>query len=431
MLPNEYPLRSVSLNGRVFEGLPESFFRSLFHQNPFNPGSDAICNDLKNLPEVVRFNYHEAVTSEIEDDEAPVKCGLNELHRRVGGIRLCHQAQQIGLKITDYDKPWDLEPIHLADSSDGDTSNLSSMALIPQYPGDWLPYDGIFTNKSDIGGRALNKQDYDDFYFSRYTYHSLPFQDAVTDKEPSDEEVSDNSDTDEEHYDASKAWDVLFDIIKKLKEEGNKALKEGLVHFAARHYDKAIVYCAVAFMEYPQSNLDFVTSHQKLLSKNAGHSVRWTALLKTFISTRLNLSMTLLKKEISDPGAAYTQAFLALKDLLPFCTALGVVLTGEKCHTIRENEPIETFKQAKELQVKAYFRLGSAKLQSGDPNLAMQNFDKCLSATKEIHPDAAPDKMVLHRLAEAKRLSAKQNKRRRKKFKTALEEHSKEEGESS
>ena len=81
--------------------------------------------------------------------------------------------------------------------------------------------------------------------------------------------------------------------------------------------------------------------------------------------------------------------------------------------------------------MKAYFRLGSAKLQSGDPNLAMQNFDKCLSATKEIHPDAAPDKMVLHRLAEAKRLSAKQNKRRRKKFKTALEEHSKEEGESS
>ena len=429
MLPNEYPVRSVSLNGRVFEGLPESFFRAMFHQNPFNPGSGEICNDLKNLPEVVQFNYHEAVSSQIEGDEAPVKCSLNELHRRVGLIRLCHQAQQLGLQIYDFDKPWEMQQTRLAPSKPfendhaGPSPQFPATSIIPENPGDWLPYDGTFTKNPHDGGRAFNKEDYNDFYYSRYhTEPRIHVKKAMKSSIFATQGNTSNDDTDEECFDASKAWDVLYETVNSLKQEGNKAIKEGTVHLAAAYYDKAIVYCAVAFMEYPQSNLDFVTSHQKLLSKNAGHIVRWSTLLKTFISTRLNLSMIMLKKEISDHAGAYQQALLALKDLLPFCSAAGVVLTGKKCHIIRDNEPIETFQQAKQLQIKAYFRLGSAKLQAGEPQLAMQNFEKCLAASKELHPDAAPDKMVLHRLAEATGMNARQKKKRRKQFKTALEE---------
>ena len=408
IFPNELPLRSITLNGHAFEGLPEAFFRSLFHSNPFNPGSDIICNDLSNLPEIVRYNFHEAVLGTIEDEEIPVKCGINELSRRISMIRLCHQAQQCGLKLARYDKPWQLELIKRSDDE-----IIHPTAIIPDNPGDWLPF-AKFGNSPRRGGRLFNKEEYHNFYYSRY-------HPKVKNNDNNDFIKKDaTTNEDEEIFDSFKAWDVLYDTIKELKEEGNMALKRGSFHLAARNYDKAIVYGAVAFMEYPHSNLDFVISHQKLLSKNAGHCVRWSELLKTFISTRLNLSMVMLKPEIADPNAAYKQAMLALKDLLPFCAKRSEVLTGKKLDTIRGNEPIETYREAKELQVKAYFRLGSAKLQSGDYNVAIQNFEKCLTARKVIHPGAVPDKAVVHRLAEAKRLCERRRKKRRMQFKSAL-----------
>ena len=377
---------------------------------------------MKSLPDVVRNNYYEAVSAILDDDEPPVRCHLNELHRRISLIRLCHQAAQLGLTM-DLDKPWQLGPIHQA--NDSRPLNLSSASTIPDCPGDWLPYDHHFSTTPSSGGRALEKEIYEDFHLQRYQVHRS-FRTRKPAKEAKGEDLS--SDSDEDAYDASEAWDILYSTIKQLKEEGNKALKQNSVHLAARYYDKALVYCSAAFMEYPQTTLEFVTSHQKLLSKNAGHSIRWSALLKIFVSVRLNLSMTMLKPEISDPDGAYTQALLALKDLMPFCTAAGVVLTGRKLQKSRGNEPIETFKEAKELQAKAYFRLGSAKLQAGEYIPAMRTFEKCLATTKEIHPDAKADKMVLHRLAEAKRLGEKQQKRRRKKFKIAFGDAKEEEG---
>ena len=417
LFPGEYPLQSINANGHVFEGLPV-FFRSLFHENPVSPGSKYIINDLKSLPEVIKYNYYEAISSLIEGDDEPVRCGINELHRRISLIRLCHQAQQLGLKMLDYDTPWKFEPIGIPDISNADLMKLSSIALIPECPGDWIPYDKNFTAVCSNGGRALNKGDYESFYNLRYQGDAVEKFEVEESSIHASEEGSPNT---------LEAWDCLYDTIKRLKEEGNNAFKGGCIHLAARHYDRALDYCAVAFMEYPQTTLDFVSSHQKMLSKNAGHCVRWSALLRTFISVRLNLSMVMLKPEISDPSGAQVQALLALKDLNPFCQAAGIVLTGRNLQRTRENEPDESFKEAKELQIKAYFRLGSAKLQSGEHNQAIHYLSKSLSVAKELHPAVRPDKAVIHKLSEAKRLREKEKKRRRKQLKIAFsgEEESK------
>ena len=414
IFPDELALRSVSIGGRLFDSLPEVFFRNLFQTNPFNPGSKNTCNDLENLPEVLRSNYYEAVTAILDGDEIPVRCGLNELHRRIGLIRLCHQAHQLGISI-DPEVPWDLQ----AAPETGDVS-LSTADLIPNCPADWLPYDTTFTEDPLLVGRALNREKFEDFYNLRYASKRID-QGTKTRIKGTHIDTGKDNDADAE-FDASKAWDILHEIISSLKEEGNKALEQKSVHLAARLYDKALAYCSIAYVPFPQSNLDFLTSHQKLLSKNAWHCTRWSALFKSFISIRLNLSMALLKdSDILDTDAAHVQASLALFDLRPFTSAPGTVLFGRRLQNSRENEPIETFKAAKDLEAKAYFRLGSVKFQDGQYASAMHMFEKCLAATSEVHPERKPDKMLVRRLAESKRLFEKQRKKTRKKFKFAIE----------
>jgi len=414
IFPDELALRSVNVDGHVFEGLPEVFFRSLFRSDPFNPSSKIICNDLENLPQVLRRNYYEAVSAIMDSDEIPVKCGLNEFHRRIGLIRLYHQSNQLGISI-DPDVPWDLKARFQTDDV-----SVSSSDLIPNYPADWLPYDNHITPDPLVGGRALNREEYEDFYFLRYnrTHVDKETEAPLNEK---DIHMSEGNDA-KVDFNASRAWDILHEKINTLKEEGNKALAQKSVHSAARLYDKALAYCSIAFLGYPQSNLDFLTSHQRLLSKNSGHCIRWSLLFKTYISVRLNLSMTLLKDSgnILDTDTAYAQASLALFDLRPFTSAPRIVLTGKRLQKTREDEPIETYQDAKVLEAKAYFRLGSAKLLAGQYAAAMHMFEKCLASTKDIEPDRKPDKVVVHRLAESKRLFENQKKKRRKKFKFAL-----------
>ena len=270
----------------------------------------------------------------------------------------------------------------------------------------------------------MNGRDYGDFY--RLRYCDLEGQKVSSNgvchntyegeqrKEGGDENESEIKND----FDASAAWDVLHETIAKLKEGGNTALKNGHTKLAASYYDKALTYCSAAFMEYPQTTLDFIDGHQKLLTENGGNCIRWSAILKTFITTRMNLSMTLLK--LSDPKCAATQALLSLRQLSPFCAAEGLVLTGRNLQNSRENEPFQTFREAKELQAKAYFRLGSAKLQSGDFKVAIRNFERCMESTKEIHPDAKPERLVVNGLNEARRLDKKKRNKRRKQFKFAF-----------
>lgn len=413
IFPDELALRSVSV-GNIAARLQEDMCRSMFNFNEFSPGSKHICNDLENLPQVLKSNYYEAVCAIIRSEDIPVMCGLDEFHRRIGLIRLYHQSFQLGITI-DPDVPWDLE----SRCQIGDDSILS-VDLIPNYPADWFPYDKAITSEPLVGGRALNRAEYEDFYFLRYSRKDI---DKET-RAPSNEKdmLMSKSNGAEGEFDSLLAWDILHERVKRLKEEGNKALEQKSVHLAARLYDKALSYCSIAFLGYPQSNLDFLTSHQTLLSKNSGHCTRWSKLLKTFISIRLNLSMTLLKdSDILDTYTAYVQASLALFDLRPFTSAPGIVLTGKKLQKTREDEPIATYQAAKDLQAKAYFRLGSAKFLVGEYETAMQMFERCLAATKDIYPDRKPDRVVVNRLAESTRLFANQKKKRRKKFKSALQ----------
>jgi tetratricopeptide (TPR) repeat protein len=415
LLPDEVALRSININGRVFDGLPEILFRSLFHRNPFNPGSNDICNDLRSLPEVSRSNYYESINAVVEDDEVPVRCRIDELHRRISLIRLHHQSHQLGIRI-DPDRPWNLKSICQTEGRDDES--MSPADIIPNSPADWLPYDGIFSDSILEGGRALAKDSYEDFYFTRYCRHFN--HDQNVHKLKHDESSCSIEMEDNPTFDASKAWDTLLDTITTLKEEGNTALQQGSVHLAARLYDKALAYCCAALFNYPQSNLNFLSSHQKLLLKNAGHYTRWSPLLKAFISVRLNLSMTLLKPSIADIEAAHSQAYLALQDLRPFTKKAGLVYMGKRLQKCRQDEPMQTFTEAKELEAKAYFRLGSVKMQGRQYASAMHMFEKCLQATKEYRPNSPPDRTVQHRLAEAKRLSEKERKKRRKQFRFAF-----------
>ncbi len=418
LFPDEYAFRNFNINGHLFEGLPESFFRSLFHDNPFNPGSENICNDLKSLPEVLMNNYYEASSAERNDDDPPVRCSLNELHRRISVLRLYFQANQLGLALNPK-TPWLMNPIKTNQEMEGTTdihnvdemnesTEISVVDTIPDSPADYLPYDALFSDKPIIGGTAMNDNDYKDFYLLRYQGPRMKAK-----VETKKELISQDKPT--------EAWASLEGKIKLLKEEGNKCLKNGSVQLAANYYDKAIKYCSVIFMNYPHRALGFIKDHQKLLSMNGGHSVQWTDILKMLISTRLNLSMTMLKEELCDPEGACTQASLALRELQPFCVHEGVVMTGRKMQKARGGEPVETFLEAKELQVKAFFRRGSAKFKAGEYTIAMRNFEQCLSAKKEIHPDAKPDKAVVHGIKESRRLMKIKKKRRRKKFKLAFD----------
>ena len=408
LFPDELSLRSFNLNGHVFDGLPELFFRSIFHSSPFNPGSKEICNDLHCLPEVLRSNYYEAISAVLDSDEVPVKCGLDELHRRISSIRLCYQADQLGISI-DPDIPWSI-----VDSNKVEDDSISYTDLIPDSPSDWLPYDERFTTDPLDSGRTLNTLDYEDFFLSRY---SSKYSIA---KSNSKSQQNDEQNDDRDISIHSKSWDQLHLCVKALKEEGNAAILEGAIQRGMCLYSKALVYCAAGFMIYPESNLDFLRPIQRLIAKNSGHVVRWSELLKTFISIRLNLSMTLLKKEVFDPDAALAQATLALQDLRPFTSEPGIVLTGRKLQKPRDNEPMKTYQEAKELQSKAYFRKGSAEFHLDHYISASHMFEKCLEVSKELHPSREPDKHVVWKLEECKHHIRKQKKRRRKKFKMAL-----------
>jgi tetratricopeptide (TPR) repeat protein len=200
-----------------------------------------------------------------------------------------------------------------------------------------------------------------------------------------------------------------------LKEAGNDALKASLPSLAAQRYDKAINYCSIAYLEFPIGNSLFLAEHQYLMTKNSGFECRWNPLLKQLVMIRLNLSMCFLKDELNDAKEALSQANLALRELRPFATEKGVVLTGKKLSKKRKDEPDETFKEAKTLQAKAYFRLGSAQLAATDFEEAVNSFDKSAKCSKEV--DLEVEAAVVRKLNEAKRRRKEKKEKERKKFK--------------
>ena len=419
ILPDEMGIQDVNIDENMF-GLQDAFIRSAFFRRHFRSRikSKYIANDLKNLPRIIQQNYLEFLEALLDEGETPIQCSLEDLKKRMSLIRLQHEKHEMGL-YPDLVLPWNVDSCRYS-KANRTLSLFDEADLLPNYPSDWIQSDSTFTREPEYVGINFNVSDYRNHFLIHYRrlLKSLGFNilGLVTKIDNIRERES------EEEFDHSKAWDSLHDKIKSLKEHGNAAMKKGFPHQAAIYYDKAIVYSAVAFLAFPNGRLDFLDSFHCALFQNEGYSYNWSDLLKTLITARLNLSMAMLKPEIKDSKGACDQASLALKELRPFSSSQGKVLVS-KLEKERDGEPTSTFYEAKELEAKAFFRLGSGHFSSGEYSSASSFFQKCIKAKDENNPGAEKDKVILQRLSEAKRLERKEKRRHRKKFKTMFLDH--------
>ena len=210
-------------------------------------------------------------------------------------------------------------------------------------------------------------------------------------------------------HDHAHAWEILIQTVSLLRDAGNDALKSSLPFVAARRYDKAITYCSLAYIEFPVGTVEF-------LKKPNGADSRfiWSDLLKLLIAVRLNLALVYLVPEINDARGSVTLASLALKEVKPFATKMGTVVTKNLAHA-RTDEPYTTYVEANTLQAKAYFRLGSAQLVLSEYDEAIKSFEQCVASTKEANMTV--DSGVLRKINEAKRCRKEKKEKQRKKFK--------------
>jgi hypothetical protein len=107
-----------------------------------------------------------------------------------------------------------------------------------------------------------------------------------------------------------RAFKLIHDTVAALKDSGNAALQAGLVNLAARRYDQAIRYCAVAYMKFPGGNLGLLVARW-----DTDPRLKWAPLLKLLVTTRLNLSMVLLKLPEPEPRKAIQIAKNAVLEL--------------------------------------------------------------------------------------------------------------------
>jgi len=413
-----------------------------------------IGNNLHNLPELLRENYFTCANAVSSEEDPPIRCGLKELKRRISVIRLHHQCYQLGLCLEPA-CPWILKHSNFIQKQikrkkEGQIPYGSAADLIPDCASDLISFDRDFVENPLICGEVFKIKFYEVFFLEQYTrrltslgYNALDHcirdndnfiessqkENVFLCDDRNDQQMSCKSNdvaskamqprtvNEIDSLESSKAWDALHKIILLLKREGNTALQAGFANLSAHYYDKAIQYCALGFMDFPSGSAQFIEYNQEILNKDGWENSRWTPLLKTFISVRLNLSIVMLQHMRNGPGAC-AQAKLALKDLIPFTAMKGKVLLGKKSQKTREHESEETFTEAKELQAKAYFRLGSAKLALGSYSSAVRCFECSISATKDADPTAIIENVVLRRLNDAKRAKNHQKKRQRKKFKS-------------
>ena len=212
------------------------------------------------------------------------------------------------------------------------------------------------------------------------------------------------------------ASSVLLEIVTLLKDAGNAALKAGLPALAARRYDQALLYCADALMSSAQSSTS--TSFAFAPSSADDATCTWSPILQRLVAIRLNLALVLLKPTLRDPKKSSEQAMIAVVELKPFGTENGTVRMGENFELVHhDNEPESTFREAREFMAKAFFRLGAAQSEMAEYQEAAKSYASSIKLAQSVDAQKKPDQVVLRRLADAKRESAKQMKRQRKKFK--------------
>ena len=93
-------------------------------------------------------------------------------------------------------------------------------------------------------------------------------------------------------------------------------------------------------------------------------------------------------------------------------------MTGKKLSKKRADEPHSTYTEAKNLEAKAFFRLGSAQLTMHDYEEAYTAFQQSVASAKEAGQTI--DALTLKRLTESKRLAQQSKRRQKKKFKFAF-----------
>ena len=436
-------------------------------------GGPKICNDLHNLPDLLRQNLYACLRSLVDGDDEPVESDIEDLKRRVSMIRLRHQADQLGL-IFNPALPWAFQGKQEIRNSTGQAglgaNHISHAAdLVPDNPSDWISYDSDICQSPWDFGRYFNLKDYEDFYRERYVefetlslprhgqkhaivpwlskereatkngVHNTTLDEPQTEsadviltkddeKDVSAPEIGDagkvvSSSSEEEDgtstYHRAKVDTLICDTILVLKDGGNQALQAGEFNLAAHRYDKAIQYGAAAFMSFPVSESHFANGRREKLKETGGYHLEWTPLLKVLVETRLDLALLMLKPQFPHPEQAADQASLALHELKPFCAVKGKVMKGAKLDSVyRNNEPHDTFQDATTLLVKGYFRLGVAHYKMKKYPEAIRCFENSIKSSQQIK--AKPDALVLRRLSEAKRENKRKNKRHRKKFKLAF-----------
>ena len=396
-------------------------------------GSPRIGNALQSLPMILRQNHYECYRAMNEEMDVPVEHPLIGLTHRVSLSRLRMQADRLGAKWNPW-APWAFEPkvgvtIHPAD-------------LVPDYPSDWINYDPIMKREvfhprapfnCTYYKNGLTEAHFPGFFDGKGEHDgSHPWlqadrkenEKASVSRTKSDKVVESRGETTLSAEGASKSTsrDILFQTVKLLKEGGNQAMKEGLLQTAARRYDKAIQYCAVAFMPYcDRSNLRLNNTSSIECSKNKVIT-NWTPLLQLLITSRLNMSLLLLKTEFSQPDRASAQALAALKLLSPFTVKKGKVIhiRDETEIVLKEREPEEHFYEAMQLKAKAFFRLGSGELAAGDYSGAVGSFEASLKCAAHDPKGGKPDALTVRRLQEAKLRQKNKKKRDRAKFQRLL-----------
>ena len=447
-------------------------------------GGAYIGNDLQNLPDVLRRNLFSCILAREGEEDDPVRSNIEDLKRRISLICLQHQAQERGL-ISNPDVPWQLEArsqstAHLLPGvKNGDLKekgilyNTDPVDLIPVSPSDWFPYDPEMTNNPQVCSLNMNLDDYEEYYRRNYSIpvDASPFGsltkvikvepecapnkrklDSVDIDETSKPRIivnghsellmpdsmpvvtPDKSEVNSVHSRSSltssglgeatvdkteRAFKLLHDTVAALKDSGNAALQAGLVNLAARRYDQAIRYCAVAYMKFPGGNLGLLVARW-----DTDPRLEWAPLLKLLVTTRLNLSMALLKLPEPEPRKAIQIAKNAVLELQPFVLERGKVVAPNSPSSISHepestwDEPESTYVTTMELQAKAYFRLGSAQCAMRDFSAAVESFGLCITCT--MLSGGKVEAIVTRRFEEAKLAVRLKSKRLRKTMRNAF-----------
>jgi hypothetical protein len=410
--------------------------------------SPPVGNTMRALPNVLRQNRFQCYRAIHQKRECPVESVLDFDHR-VSVIRSRNQADRLGLPWK-ANVPWLLKPVESKY-----TQKIHPADLVLDNPSDWIEYDGEMI-LAPVPSRSSffpehysgDKQDSDlTFLSERYTdltaLEATPpvylSRDHVLSREHVWLENRGSRKDDETPWLVwgesessieggvefkSRSRRYFYETARLLKEGGNTAMNAGSLNLAARRYDKAIQYCAVAFMRYEAgrglSHLTKGHCRDDFSTEASEHKiVVWSPLLKILITSHLNMALLLLKPEFKQTSRASDQAKAALDLLDPFSRKKGkviIVRENKEQVIVKDSEPVDTFKEAKLLQAKAYFRLGCAELELGRCKPAIHGFEESMKATSANKPGCKPDSLVVRRLREAKLKLKSKKQRDRKRF---------------